>query len=104
MPELNSVDKKRKNRLIISRLCGIVVSIAILTLLLAFYFSYVDQWVTVICVIMLSAVNFIVNGVIIDTKTSSNWIALNMIMSSLFFATGLVILIFGLLSGDLILF
>lgn len=104
MEGLSLVDEKKKKRLFISRLLGVVISLAIVALLFCFYFQIIDEWILAIIVVLLSAMNFIVNSVIIGVKDSTVTVKLNLWISGIFFLAGAGFLTYGLMTGNLILF
>ena len=98
------VDQKRKRRLNISRICGIITSFTMVAMLLLFYFKVVDEWILSIYVVFLSAINFIINAIMIKTKDASGMAKANLWLSALFFLIGAGFLAYGLITGNLILF
>lgn len=103
MEKLNPVDQKRKKILMVNRIFGIAVSIAIFTLLLCFYFKSIDEWVFSICTIMLSAINFITCATVAKVAGRDNVNTANLFFSVIFFIIGLTFLIYGIATGNLLL-
>lgn len=97
-------DKIRKRRLIINRLFGIFVSLAIVLMLVLFLFKMVDPWMFGVCVLMFSGMDFMLNASIAQTKETSAWPKINAYISGLLFIAGIVLVIFGVVTGNLILF
>lgn len=96
-------DQKTKRSLLFNRIFGIVISITIFTLLLLFYFKVIDEWIISISTIMLSAMNFIVCTTVSQKSGRDEIIAANLFLSVLFFLLGLAILIYGIVTKNLIL-
>ncbi len=96
-------DQKTKRSLLFNRIFGIVISITIFTLLLLFYFKVIDEWIISISTIMLSAMNFIVCTTVSQKSGRDGIIAANLFLSVLFFLLGLAILIYGIVTKNLIL-
>ena len=103
MQRISSDDQKRKKSLMFNRIFGIAISVAILALLLLYYFNSVDDWIFSIGTIMLSAINFTVCATISHTSGRDSINTANMFFSVIFFLVGLGFLIYGLVTGNLIL-
>lgn len=103
MQNLSVQDQKTKKSLLVNRIFGIVLSLAILTLLLLYYFNVLDEWIISISTMMLSAMNFITCTTISQKTGRDNIISANLFLSILFFLMGLGIMIYGILTKNLIL-
>lgn len=101
---MQGLDKALKKRLFVSRILGILISFAIFALLLLFFFKYIDEWVLGINVLVLSAMDFMINAGIVQIKQTSIWTSANTYASGILFIFGAAITIYGLISGNLILF
>ena len=101
---MEELDKSLKKRLFISRVIGIIVSFGILAMLLLYLFKYIDEWLLGINVLVLSAMDFMINAGIVQIKRTSLWTSANTYASAILFIFGAAIVIYGLISGNLILF
>lgn len=97
-------DRAKKRRLLVNRFFGIFVSLAILLMLVLYLFKKVDPWMFGICVLMFSGLDFMLNAQIIQTKETSIWSKVNAYASGILFICGIVLVIFGVVTGNLILF
>ena len=101
---MNELDKAMKRRLMIYRIFGIVVSIAIFTMLLLKFFNYVGEWPFAVSILMMSAVDFMINAMIVQIKQTSIWTSVNTWVSTFLLLFGISITIYGIVSGEFILF
>ena len=96
-------DKAKKRGLFLNRLFGIFTSIAIILMLVLYYFKFVDSWMFGVCVLMFSGMDFMVNAGIVQAKETSLWPKINAYISGIFFICGIVVIIIGVTTGNLIL-
>lgn len=101
--ELNVVDQEKKKRLFYARLGGIIISAVIFIMLICFYLNIFDEWIMSVSVMFLSAIGFNINALFLSTKENNNVANASLGFAALLFLMGLGLLIYGLLTGNLIL-
>ena len=101
---MEELDRVMKRKLFISRMIGIFISFAIFAMLLLYLYKYIDEWVFGINVLVFSAMDFMINAGIVQMKQTSMWTSANTYVSALLFILGAGMVIYGLISGNLILF
>jgi len=103
--DIEREDRKRRTILLISRLTGLLVSCGIFITLILYYFMQVDYTMMTLIVIILSAVDFTLNASIRKMRdTTALWERVNALFSVIFFLAGIGLLVYGLITGMLILF
>ena len=101
---MNPTDQLRKRRLLISRILGIFISVAMIAMFLLFLFKYVDEWMFAVSIMLMSAMDFMINAGAVHIKQTSIWTSVNTWVSAVLFLGSAAMVVYGLISGNLILF
>lgn len=100
---LKKANKKALRSIWMSRITGIICSLGLIAILLCFYFHIVNEWVLVLSTLCISGVDFVLNAIVFDLRESTTLAKANMFVSAFFFISSLIIIIYGLISGQFIL-
>ncbi len=101
----NSIIKEQKQKGLVSKFLGFFISMCLTALLLLRYFNFiVDDFIFVMLLLAFSGVLFCFSASVAQTRASRAWIILNIILSLIFLLASCVLLVYGLVSKQLILF
>ncbi len=96
--------KKEKSRMMFARFCGLFVCGVMFAVFAMTYLGKMNDWVTVLTLLLLSGIAFTLNGMIFQGKISSSVAKINMFLSLIFMLTGLGLMVYGVVSKNLIIF